>query len=333
MAQLIEQGLAHDAALACQATALAQRNGKARARTVKARLARLVTPRDDAATRLSDAYALAQARSHLAANIALAYVEARRWQQRITLRAEALGPLRDNAEIARFRREAGLVAVLDGDMADVMTGLETANVDAARGHLGEAITRLSQLTGAMPDDLRVLLGPDGALPTLVATAGDQDLSHRADLLSLETRLTADLAHHKVSQGTIDAALKNPADASPASDAIARWIKAQTRASAEWHEAADALTTANTRIAPLDHTQALATRAAGDARLAYRSGTDSFATLYVAEAAALATSERRVDTQAAIAGAAIALWSAQGRGWQASDLTPSAPSSGGACGQP
>lgn len=329
LAQLIEQGLAHDAALSCQAHALARRNSAATARSVKARLTRMVAPRDGAAMRLADTYDLAQIRSRRAANIALAYIEVRRWQERITLRAQALGPLRDNAEIARFRREAGLVAALDGDMADVMTGLETTNVDAARAHLAEAIAHLSTLTGALPDDLRVLLGPDGTPPMFTAAPGEEDLSHRADLLALEIRLTADLARHKITQDAIDAQLKTPDTASPA---ITRWIKAQAQASAEWHEAADALTTATTRLAPLDHTQALATRAAGDARLAYRNGAGSFATLYVAEASALATSERRVDTQAALAGAAVALWSAQGRGWQPSDLKP-AVTTGDFCGQP
>jgi hypothetical protein len=54
-------------------------------------------------------------------------------------------------------------------MADVMTGLETTNVDAARAHLAEAIAHLSTLTGALPDDLRVLLGPDGTPPMFTAT--------------------------------------------------------------------------------------------------------------------------------------------------------------------
>lgn len=333
LAQLIEQGLAHDPALACQAHALARRNTIATAHSIKARLNRMVAPRDGAAMRLSDAYDLAQIRSRRAANIALAYIEARRWQARIALRAQALAPLRDNAEIARFRREAGLVAALDGDMADVMTRLETTNVDTARGALAEAIARLSTLTGALPEDLRVLLGPDGTPPMFTATPGGEDVSHRADLLALEIRLTADLARHRITQDAIDAQLKAPDTATPA---ITRWIKAQKQASAEWHEAAEALTTATTRLAPLARTQALADRAAGDARLAYRNGAGSFATLYVAEAAALAGRERRVDTQAALAGATVALWSAQGQGWQPSDLKPAinpTADTGDFCGQP
>jgi hypothetical protein len=40
--------------------------------------------------------------------------------------------LKDNAEIARFRREAGLVPVLDEDMAGIMVGLNGSDVESAR---------------------------------------------------------------------------------------------------------------------------------------------------------------------------------------------------------
>lgn len=315
LAQFIEQGLAHDPALSCQAAAIAARDDRAAARRIRARLTRLVAPRDAAAARLADTYTLAQSRSHLAATIALAYIEARRWQARIALRAQALAPLRDNAEIAHFRREAGLVSALDGDMADVMTGLDGASVEAARAHLSDAIADLARLTGALPEDLRVLLGPDGHVPSFAADP-DQDIAQRADLLALNTRLTADLARRKASQADIDTAQD-------------RWHTAETQARAELQAARDALTSATARLAPLDHTEALATRALGDARLAYRGGTESFATLYVTEGVALATHERRIDTNAALATAAIALWSAQGLGWQNSDLKLA----GAACVQP
>jgi hypothetical protein len=222
LAQLIEQGLAHDPALACQAHALARRNTIATAHSLKARLNRMVAPRDGAAMRLSDAYDLAQIRSRRAANIALAYIEARRWQARIALRARRLPPARQCRN--RPLPARGLVAALDGDMADVMTGLETTNVDAARGALAEAIARLSTLTGALPEDLRVLLGPDGTPPMFTATPGEEDVSHRADLLALEIRLTADLARHRITQDAIDAQLKAPTPP----PAITRWIKAQSR---------------------------------------------------------------------------------------------------------
>jgi hypothetical protein len=113
-------------------------------------------------------------------------------------------------------------------MADVMTGLETTNVDAARGALAEAIARLSTLTGALPEDLRVLLGPDGTPPMFTATPGEEDVSHRADLLALEIRLTADLARHRITQDAIDAQLKAPDTATPPSPAGSRPKAGQRR---------------------------------------------------------------------------------------------------------
>jgi hypothetical protein len=86
------------------------------------------------------------------------------------------------------------------------------------------------------------------------------------------------------------------------------------------------------LAPLAQHRRWPTRAAGDARLAYRNGAGSFATS-MSPKPRLATSERRVDTQAALAGATVALWSAQGQGWQPSDLKPAINDTGDFCGQP
>lgn len=323
LVQLITQGLSQDAALACQSDTLIQRENKAHARKLKARLTRLMAPRDTPASRLAAAYALAQSRATLASAIARAYVEVRRWQERIALRAQALAPLADNAEIARFRREAGLVSALDGDMADLMTGLDTAGVETARAHLSDALATLAGLTGTTPDDLRILLGPEGHVPLMPAPPAGDDIALRPDLLALQTRLAADMARHKVTQETLDAQL--------AEDAVPSWSRALTRARADVDHARTALDTANARLEPLDQTEALAARAVSDARLSYRNGTDSFATLYVAEGIALAAHERRVDIKATIAAATVALWTARGAGWQAGDLAPAPP--GTACVQP
>ena len=333
LAQLVTQGLRQDGALLCRSDALARREGQAHARKLTIRLSRLIAPQDNALARQADAYALAAARGHAATRIALAYVEVRRWQARIALRNHALDPLRDNAEIARFRREAGLVSALDGDMADVMTGLDRASMEAARAHLSDAIAELSRLTGALPDDLRQQLGPDGAVPMFMPTAGAWDLSHRADLMALHIRLRTDLARHKVSQQQWDAQLADPdrIGLQPLRAAVAQWHKAQTAAQAEIDAAVENRSAAQARIAPLAQNAALALRAVGDARLAYRAGTEHFATLYVAEGMALAAQERRIDADALLASATLAFWEAQGLGWSQSDLTP-APS-GTTCDQP
>jgi outer membrane protein TolC len=348
LAQLIEQGLAHDPVLICQAFDLTQSAGKAHAPGLRGRLSHLMTQDDDTARR-AQAYAYADARNRLAERIALAYLEARRWQERLAVRVKAVDPLRDNGEIAHFRKEAGLVPAMDGDMADVMTGLDTATVEAARNKLGEAIGTLAKLTHALPDDLRRQLGTDGHLPTLAAKPAN-DRSHRADLRGLELRLTSDLVHHKVEQGAIDSAAKAPeAAASPAPEAsakpngtkpgdpkitadaraqnaVAAWRAAQIRADAEIHDASGALDAAAQRLAPLAKAEASATRTVTDARLGYRSGTETFSMLYVAEAAVLAAQEGQIDARATAAAAAVRLWSAQGLGWHDADLAP-APTEG------
>ena len=78
-------------------------------------------------------------------------------------------------------------------------------------------------------------------------------------------------------------------------------------------------------------EAQARRAVADARLAYRAGTEGFATLYVAEGIALAAQEREIDASAALAAATLAYWRAQGLGWREQDLAPTA--SGTVCDQP
>ncbi len=346
LAQLIEQGLAHDPVLICQAFNLTQSEDKAHAPGLRHRLSHLIAQDDDTARR-AQAYAYADARNHLAERIALAYIEARRWQERLAVRVKAVDPLRDNGEIAHFRKEAGLVPAMDGDMADVMTGLDTATVEAARNKLGEAIGNLAKLTHALPDDLRGQLGSEGHLPALAAKPAN-DRSHRADLRGLELRLTADLTHHKVEQDVIDSAAKAPegtpapeAPAKPADgkkgdpkitadaraqNAVAAWRAAQIRADAEIRDASAALDTTTMRLAPLAKAEATATRTVTDARLGYRSGTETFSMLYVAEAAVLAAQEGQIDARAAAAAAAVRLWSAQGLGWHDADLAP-APTEG------
>lgn len=331
LSDLIEQGLHHDADLQCRGDALALRAQAAQNHKIKARLARLVGPHDTPEDLDADIYVMVRAREALAVRIALAYIDVRRWQERLALREAALAPLRDNGEIARFRREAGLVPALDGDMADVITGLDESSVAAAQGHLDDAIAALSRLTGITGETLKESLKAGARLPDLDVTADEapRDLSHRADVKALQLRLAAHMAHLKWTQDKLDHQLAETSE--PAPPEIAQWRTATTRALAEITQASEALDTARARLAPIARSMALALRAQSDARLAYRAGTESFATLYVAEGAALAAQERQIDARAALAGTTVALWHAQGLGWNAAALTP--VPSGGVCDQP
>src|SRR3546814_1046234 len=59
---------------------------------------------------MAHAYRHAEHRAQLAAAIAKAYIEVRRLQEVLALREALQSPYAGNAEIAAFRREAGLVS-------------------------------------------------------------------------------------------------------------------------------------------------------------------------------------------------------------------------------
>lgn len=184
---------------------------------------------DRAAQRLQKAEAVAQA-----------YLRLRSWQERLAARHAMLAPWADNAEIAHFRREAGLVPALDEDMAGVMVGLNGADEEAARARLERALDDLARLTGQ-------------------------------DAASLRTRL--------------DKTSAMPIGNGPSPEANALLAKAEA--------------------------------ALANARIAYRGGAADFATLYVAEANALAAREAQIMAAHAAALATIRQWSEIGKGEEAS----------------
>lgn len=161
--------------------------------------------------------------------VARAYLRLRAWADRLAARHAMLAPWADNAEIARFRREAGLVPALDEDMAGVMVGLNATDEEAARAGLERALGDLARLTGQDGAALRARLDKTSAMP-----------------------------------------IGNPAPQTP--------LLAQAEA---------ALT---------------------NARIAYRGGAAGFATLYVAEANALAAREAQIMANHTAALATIRQWS-------------------------
>jgi outer membrane protein TolC len=184
--------------------------------------------RDRAAQRLEKAEAVAQA-----------YLRLRSWQERLAARHAMLAPWADNAEIAHFRREAGLVPALDEDMAGVMVGLNGADEDAARAGFERALGDLARLTGQDAASLRARLDKTSAMP--------------------------------IGNG-------------PSPQANALLAKAEA--------------------------------ALAYARIAYRGGAASFATLYVAEANALAAREAQIMAAHAAALATIRQWSEKSMGEEA-----------------
>lgn len=192
--------------------------------------------RRNEARRHAEAAERAALRLQKAEAVGLAYLRLRAWQDRLAARRAMLAPWADNAEIAHFRHEAGLVAALDEDMAGVMVGLNATDEAAARAGYDRALGDLAKLTGQDAAALRARLDKTSAMP-----------------------------------------IGGPSQ-----------------------PAAGSLT-------------ARAEEAVANARIAYRGGTTGFATLYVAEANALAAREAQIVATRDAAMATILQWSAKGMG--------------------
>ena len=330
LATLIDHGLAGNADLICDAIGLRAREQQAltASRRLGNRIERLFDARTksaDEAASMARAYRYADRRARLAADIAAAYIEMRRLQETYALRSKLLEQFKDNAEVAAFRREAGLVSGLDAGLAGSLVSVTASDLDALRGQIETAERELAYLTGMEPVALKSAVS-EGKVPDIAADVSGQarlSLARRADLLALESSLVADMTRRKVTQAELDAVLANDAAnapvGSPAAVAVARYREAQAKAYQDLRQRRDAVAAASARRAELEKSNQQARATVRDARLAYRNGTGDFAALYVAESAVLAVDEARVRTRAALAEATVRLWAAEGSGWTRADL--------------
>ena len=142
LARLVTQGLAVSAPLACEAAAL---TGKRCAR-------------HPGIASGEAGYAYVDHRAHVAATIAKTYVDVRKWQALLALRTGVVGQNRDNAEIARFRYEAGLVSTIDGGLAGAVSALNDGAQDRTRARLDAGLVALATLTGISSEELKAQLG-------------------------------------------------------------------------------------------------------------------------------------------------------------------------------
>lgn len=325
LASLVTQGLAVSAPLTCEAAALV---GIRNARHPRITLGEA-------------SYDYVDHRAHVAATIAKTYVDVRKWQALLSLRTRVVAQNRDNAEIARFRYEAGLVAAIDGGLAGAVSALNNDAQDRTRARLDADLVLLSTLTGISSDDLKAQLGAAVPIPDLeplpaVSSLSLPDFSARADLLALKAHLEHRLGRAKITQASLDGTLAQPIanpeaspqaeharQISPAQHVVAAWRHALATATTEISTltATVALTDAELQVLP--RRAALAQRTVADARMAYRAGAGDFATLFVAEVTALGMQEALVEARADRAGAMIDLRTARGEGWQPADLTPAA----------
>ncbi len=328
LTRLIEQGLADRDALTCRALALKAANARTLSiaqpggRGLFARRPRRALP----------GFAYDEARSRLALAIGSAYLDARLARDRLGLREAALAALRDNREIAGFRREAGLVSGLDLGLAGLIVALDDASIEAARADLAQAIARLAAVSGLDAAHLQdLMLGEDrlALFDAGEAVAPDVAIAHRADVLALRQSLLESGAARKIAPAALDG--DDPAPGPAPGPAIAAYRAAVARARDAVIAAGAARDVARARAAAQAQVLAGTAQTVADARLDFRLGKQGMATLYVAEAAALAARESLAGATAAYDQAVIALWTAQGRGWSVHDtLPPAAQKSGLAC---
>lgn len=293
------------------------------------------------------AYRHAEDLAARSSQIALAYVSVRAGQETVAGAGMSLASQRDNAEIAEWRRQAGLASTFDAELAETQTALTTAAIAELQAELAADVARLAGLVDLPPPVLLVELGPDAGIPvppeaaqpqTAPPEAGIAIVRRRPDLLMLERRLSLELLQSGVSQEELDSAISaaqadgtgSAAESDVAPEALRAAItyrRAAMQALAEVEAARADLESAVVRVAALSSALERAERAVGDARTAYNTGLGIFADLYLAEDALLTVRRAHVEAQADRAAAMIELYTALGGGWDASDLSASSSPDG------
>jgi outer membrane protein TolC len=224
LAALVEQGLDANPEIACRISGLQQHDLQAarEAKEIGARLGRLLgadkkaIADGQARTRDERLQRVAARRARLARQIALAYVEVRRLQQIVALRSGLIAQYKDNAEIAQFRREAGLVSAVDGALARAQDQAAQGELDFSQRELGEAISQLADLVGDTSEVLVARLktpdaDPGSPVDTLAkALAGDAPQVELADDVAREARLTQALEEARRTVGDVRTAYRQGA---------------------------------------------------------------------------------------------------------------------------
>lgn len=262
LSRLIGRGLDALSDRDCDIAALRER--AASKGTLGARLKRLFEPavvKRDKERRGALLSRAARRRAAAAERIALAYLEVRRLEDIRALRAGLLAQYADNAEIAEFRRQAGLVPAIDGAITATQDETARAELGRTEGRMRDALVLLAELTDEGPAVLAGQMVEASTRPYPLAAAKAED-----------------------SSGTAAGQAPKPGHAVALTDALK-----------------------------------VARRAVADARLAYREGAGSLATLYVAEAAALSVETALIDARADAAAEEIRQASARSRLWAAGDV--------------
>jgi NodT family efflux transporter outer membrane factor (OMF) lipoprotein len=115
----------------------------------------------------------------LTAEVGINYLEARSLQRRLAIAEDALSTQKQSYDIARWRREAGLVTQLDEDQAISAYQQTKAQIPSLEATLEQNLNRIAVLLGENPGSVHALMGKNMELP---APPGGVAVGIPADLL-------------------------------------------------------------------------------------------------------------------------------------------------------
>lgn len=143
-------------------------------------------------------------------SIANAYLQVRLQQANLANARQAQVNQADNLQIARWRRQAGLIGDLDVELARTQLAQTTATIPQIDSGLNQAITQLGVLLGREPGALRpelAMVQPIPVGPANLAVGIPVDvLRQRPDVRSAERALAAATARIGVAQSALYPAL-------------------------------------------------------------------------------------------------------------------------------
>jgi multidrug efflux system outer membrane protein len=155
---------------------------------------------------------LENARSSIAAEVALNYIDARNAQARLQVARESLASQDETLQITGWRHQAGLVSAQDVEQATVLRSQTAAAIPQLRANYLAAANRIATLLGEPPGGITarldaiagtIPLGPDD----IGAGVPAELLRRRPDLVAAERALAAEVAGIGVAQAELYPALR------------------------------------------------------------------------------------------------------------------------------
>lgn len=151
-------------------------------------------------------YSLADVRIAIIAEVVSNYIQLRLAQAQLQVSTANAAFQRDNADIARWRVQAGLTSSLDEQQAIAQLAQTEASIPAIETARQNALNRIAVLTGQAPGAATALLQPVAAIPEPpvgVATGIPADtLRQRPDVRGAERSLAAATARVGVAQAQL-----------------------------------------------------------------------------------------------------------------------------------